>query len=311
MRRRHGEAALGRRPPVMTARRRTAAAAGSALVFFQAFSEVAAVPCPKGEAVLAYFASGKVVEYSSYGGYGSAYDYWNSAFWAGVAYAYGSDYGPEYGEGEDCTPEMYECYRDAVVSSGPDSSGRYTVDWEDGDDRDRLVPAAQVKRASDEETCDTTAEATKKTSGASTAQTKKDSKPKAAPKEAPVPNFDDDEEWTPPEIPCTIMPRLHWEGSDPAWNKDAVEALRKKYDPDELIDGFDWHVILRFNDADRCEKTYKSLEAVLNKCKEPDPENCRTHKYVKAIEYVGDDPDTRRKTGRKYHKDAKKKKDEL
>merc|ERR1712048_400767 len=105
----------------------------------------------------------------------------------------------------------------------------------------------------------------------------------------------------PPEIPCTILPRLHWEGSDPDWNRQATQALKDEYKPDELIDGFDWHVILRFNDADKCEAAYNSLDKALKQCTEMDPEKCRTHKYVKAIEYVGDDPETRRKTGRGYH----------
>merc|ERR1711972_816667 len=106
---------------------------------------------------------------------------------------------------------------------------------------------------------------------------------------------EEDEDFVPPEIACTILPRLHWEGSDPEWNREAIEYLKRTHQPDETIDGFDWHVILRFNDADRCEKVYKSIEATLSECKEKDLEQCRPHKYIRAIEYVGDDPETRRK----------------
>merc|ERR1719188_2167965 len=79
---------------------------------------------------------------------------------------------------------------------------------------------------------------------------------------------DDDENWVPPEIACTILPRLHWEGSEPEWNKEAIEFLRSTYNPDELIDGFDWHVIMRFNHVDRCEKTFDELNGVLQQCVE-------------------------------------------
>jgi hypothetical protein len=97
------------------------------------------------------------------------------------------------------------------------------------------------------------------------------------------------------------LPRLHWEGSDPAWNKEAVDSLKAQFKPDEVIDGFDWHVILRFNDVNKCEKAYNAIDKVLKQCTEQDQEKCHTHKHVKAIEYVGDDPATRRKTGRHIH----------
>merc|ERR1711974_3056 len=123
---------------------------------------------------------------------------------------------------------------------------------------------------------------------------------------------EEDDNWVPPEIACTLLPRLHWEGSDPEWNKEAIEFLNKTYAPDETIDGFDWHVIMRFNDVDRCENAFNDLSKVLKQCKEADPEQCRTHKYVKGIEYVGDEPSVRRKTGRQYHMpEAHAAKDEL
>lgn len=175
---------------------------------------------------------------------------------------------------EPCKPDMEQCHFPGRISTGPDAEGNYMIDWDDGDLSNRKVHHMKVKQSSSGEAC-------------------------AGP--SPAPPAEDDDNWVPPEIPCTILPRLHWEGSDPEWNKEAVAALKNEYKPDEVIDGFDWHVILRFNDADRCEATYKSLDTTLSKCKETDPEKCRTHKYVKAIEYVGDDPETRRKTGRRIH----------
>merc|ERR1719359_1222215 len=126
------------------------------------------------------------------------------------------------------------------------------------------MPHTQVRRTLDGQTCD---------------GPPKPESPKAAT------NVQEDA-WIPPEIPCTILPRLHWEGSDPVWNKEAIQSLKDAYKPDEVIDGFDWHVILRFHDVNRCENVFMSLERDLKKCKEADPEKCRTHKYVKAIEYV-------------------------
>mmetsp|Transcript_118020 Transcript_118020/g.204219 ORF Transcript_118020/g.204219 Transcript_118020/m.204219 type:complete len:218 (+) Transcript_118020:3-656(+) len=176
---------------------------------------------------------------------------------------------------QECTPAIESCFFPAKVASGPDAEGYYTVNWEDGDENNRRVVHKQVRLSATGESCD----------GAS-----------------PPPRDDDEDgNWVPPEIPCTILSRLHWEGSDPKWNKEAVESLRKEFKPDEVIDGFDWHVILRFNDADRCEAVFKSLEVVLRRCKEEDQEKCHTHKYVKAIEYVGDEPEVRRQSGRRVH----------
>mmetsp|Transcript_16270 Transcript_16270/g.35609 ORF Transcript_16270/g.35609 Transcript_16270/m.35609 type:complete len:275 (-) Transcript_16270:69-893(-) len=184
-----------------------------------------------------------------------------------------------------CTPDLDPCFFNGKVAGGPTPQGMYRIDWDDGDQSHKEVSHLQVLRVSNGKPC-----------GAAAAVVK------ASPRKA-GPAFDEeDENWVPPEIPCTILPRLHWEGSDPEWNKEAIQSLREQFSPDEIIDGFDWHVILRFNDADRCEQVYVSLDETLRRCQEEDIEKCRTHQYVKAIEYVGDDPETRRKTGRRIHK---------
>eukprot|EP00747_Dinoflagellata_sp_TGD_P185782 gnl/TRDRNA2_/TRDRNA2_42505_c0_seq1.p1 gnl/TRDRNA2_/TRDRNA2_42505_c0~~gnl/TRDRNA2_/TRDRNA2_42505_c0_seq1.p1 ORF type:complete len:236 (-),score=31.98 gnl/TRDRNA2_/TRDRNA2_42505_c0_seq1:179-886(-) len=178
-----------------------------------------------------------------------------------------------------CTPSMEQCYFPGKVHSGPDSDGIYMINWDDEDPNNRMVHATNVKRTSGQ-ACD-------------------------GPAPAAAAVAEDEDNWVPPEIPCTVMPRLHWEASDPKFNKEAVESLKRGYKPDEVLDGFDWHVVLRFNDVDRCENTYNSLQRELAKCKEQDREKCRTHPYVKEIEYVGDDPATRRKTGRAVHSSKK------
>jgi hypothetical protein len=246
----------------------------------RAFFKPARVPAPtppsKGEAASAY-------------GVGSAYYYYSSG-----------------GSGlVDCSPENDACYFDARVAKAVDDEGFYLVDWDDGDARSRRM--TEVRRASTGTPCGGKAASASQAASVTTATvttrpTTTTTTTQAPRKEAPKQGEDDG--WTPPEIPCTILPRLHWEGSDGTWNKNAIEALRNAYKPDEVIDGFDWHVILRFNDADRCEQAYDDLKATLDKCAESDSEKCRTHDYVKAIEYVGDDPETRRKTGRKIHKDG-------
>lgn len=172
---------------------------------------------------------------------------------------------------EPCTPGMEACMFVGAVASGPDADGHYMINWEDGDPNNRRVHASRVTQQSSGETC---------------------SLPAA---NAPM-DEDEDEKWVPPEIPCTLLPRLHWEGSDPKWNKEAIDSLKAEFRPDEVIDGFDWHVIMRFHDVNRCEKAFNTINNVLAKCE--DKEKCYNHPYVKAIEYVGDDPETRRKTGR-------------
>lgn len=184
---------------------------------------------------------------------------------------------------EACKPDMELCFFPGKIASGPDADGTYTIDWDDGDANNRKVQHASVKHASSGQAC---------------------SGPLQLGTEA-------DDHWTPPEIACTILPRLHWEGSDPEWNSAAIALLRQDYQPDELIDGFDWHVILRFYDVNRCERTYAALDKILKSCTDQNPDACRTHKYVKAIEYVGDDPETRRKSGRHVFVPTKEARDEL
>lgn len=174
---------------------------------------------------------------------------------------------------EVCAPTMAECYFSGGVAAEADRDGLLTIDWDDGDVGHRHVHHTHVRQSSSGDWCSGLA----------------------------VPELDEDDHWVPPEIPCTILSRLHWEGSREDWNKEAVSALKSELQPDEVIDGFDWHVILRFHDADSCERAFTAINDVLRQCTEPDPESCRTHKYVKAIEYVGDEPETRRRTGRGIH----------
>lgn len=197
---------------------------------------------------------------------------------------------------EACKPHMNDCYYGGKVNAGPEQNGMMTIDWDDEDPGNRQVVHTQVRHGDTGEACDP-APAPKKVGKV---PKKAQEAPKAAPAHAPPANPSDDN-WVPPEIPCTILPRLHWEGSDPTWNKEAIASLKADFNPDEVIDGFDWHVILRFNDANKCEKAFDSLAKVLNECKEQDQEKCHTHKYVKAVEYVGDEPDVRRKSGRGVH----------
>mmetsp|Transcript_69040 Transcript_69040/g.108978 ORF Transcript_69040/g.108978 Transcript_69040/m.108978 type:complete len:182 (+) Transcript_69040:3-548(+) len=170
------------------------------------------------------------------------------------------------------------------------------IEWDDGDDTNNKVSYDKVRRTATGKTCDGPPKAGGKVP--------RQSSPPKEDKKAPAASPESDK-WVPPEIPCTILPRLHWEGSDPKWNKRAIEYLRKEYEPDEVIDGFDWHVILRFNDVNRCEETYNLLDSKLKECKESDIEKCHTHEFVKAIEYVGDDPEQRRRTGRHIHDPSK------
>lgn len=187
---------------------------------------------------------------------------------------------------EACKPELEQCFFPGSVDSGPNQEGIFVINWDDGDETVRHVHHTKVQRTSTGEACD-------------------------GPPEQLFPEQGGEEDWVPPEIACTVMPRLHWEGSEEEWNRKAVAALKKELKPDEVIDGFDWHVILRFNSADRCEEAYEALQSVLKLCKEKNPEDCRTHKYVKAVEYVGDDPETRRKSGRSHHRPEASAKEEL
>lgn len=173
---------------------------------------------------------------------------------------------------EPCTPASPECYFPASIASAPDTEGVYMVDWDDGGTHNRKVHASHVFRDSTGEAC-----------GELEASHRSD--------------FDDD--WVAPKIPCTILARLHWEASDPEWNRLAVSSLRADFAPDEVIDGFDWHAILRFDSVDRCEAAFVTMDNLLKSCK--NPERCYTHPYVNAIEYVGPSPEMRRK-----HLDSRK-----
>eukprot|EP00928_Gymnodinium_smaydae_P050421 TRINITY_DN33989_c0_g1_i1.p1 TRINITY_DN33989_c0_g1~~TRINITY_DN33989_c0_g1_i1.p1 ORF type:complete len:323 (+),score=68.46 TRINITY_DN33989_c0_g1_i1:50-970(+) len=268
----------------------------------------AAGACAVGERVKAFFAAGEVTVEAEASAY---YDY---------DYYYGGT------TTKPCEPSMPDCYFAARIATSVDADGYYIVDWHDGDARARRMRAEHVKRASSDEVCGTSGAAapeapSRPAASANAAGGQSAPGAAAAPQAAraaapPVVSASagpattgggaggEESDWVPPEIPCTILPRLHWEGSDPDWNKKAVEHLRTQFAPDELIDGFDWHVILRFNDADRCERVYAELEGILNKCTESNVDLCRTHDYVKAIEYVGDTPETRRKTGRRVHQEA-------
>jgi len=209
-----------------------------------------------------------------------------------------------------CQPDMNDCYYGGKISSGPDSSGTITIDWEDGDPNVRSVPYTQVRHGTTGETCDGPPPPKKVGKVPPKAKAAQQEPPKATPPPK-APFNPDSDNWVPPEIACTILPRLHWEGSDPAWNKEAIESLKKEFKPDEVIDGFDWHVILRFNDVNKCEASFDAIAKVLQQCKETDQEKCHTHKYIKALEYVGDAPDVRRQSGRHVHDPKANKKDEL
>jgi len=209
---------------------------------------------------------------------------------------------------EPCKPEMEDCHYSAKISSGPDASGTITVDWDDADPNVRQVAFSQVKSVSTGETCDGPKPKAGKVPPKAAKKQEAPQQQKAPPQAPPGAH---DDNWVPPEIPCTILPRLHWEGSDPAWNKEAIASLRSEFNPDEVIDGFDWHVILRFNDADKCEAAFNALAKVLGQCKDTDQEKCHTHKYVKAVEYVGDEPEARRSSGRHHHDPKAHRKEEL
>jgi len=174
----------------------------------------------------------------------------------------------ELGAGiEPCNPTMAECWFPAEISEGPDSNGVYLVDWDDAHEHFRLVHATQTKRTLDGEAC-----------GQSSALQK---------------HADDDALLSTPDIPCTIVLRLHWEASEPTWNRQAVANLKEEFLPDEIIDDFEWHVIFRYLDVDHCEQTHNTLWNLLKDC--ADKERCYAHPYVKGIHYIGDSPETRRK----------------
>eukprot|EP00403_Amphidinium_massartii_P009902 CAMPEP_0178429318 /NCGR_PEP_ID=MMETSP0689_2-20121128/30738_1 /TAXON_ID=160604 /ORGANISM="Amphidinium massartii, Strain CS-259" /LENGTH=237 /DNA_ID=CAMNT_0020051131 /DNA_START=1 /DNA_END=710 /DNA_ORIENTATION=- len=167
---------------------------------------------------------------------------------------------------EPCQSTMERCWLDATVSAGPNGIGIYTVDWADGRSEYKNVHSFFVRRKTTEEPCG------------------------ESPEDA-VEDDPEDDGWIAPDLACTTLIRLHWEGSEPQWNKQAINALKAECLPDEVIDGFDWHVIFRFHDVNQCERVYKTISNVLEKCL--DREHCYTHPYVKDIEYVGDTPAAR------------------
>ena len=82
----------------------------------------------------------------------------------------------------------------------------------------------------------------------------------------------------------TLLLRMHWEASDPAWRGRALWEIKKEVVPDEMVSDFDWHVILRFLDRTACEHAHEILQKTLSICK--DPNSCYSHPYVRAIEEV-------------------------
>eukprot|EP00747_Dinoflagellata_sp_TGD_P097398 gnl/TRDRNA2_/TRDRNA2_167130_c0_seq1.p1 gnl/TRDRNA2_/TRDRNA2_167130_c0~~gnl/TRDRNA2_/TRDRNA2_167130_c0_seq1.p1 ORF type:complete len:203 (-),score=30.21 gnl/TRDRNA2_/TRDRNA2_167130_c0_seq1:6-614(-) len=155
------------------------------------------------------------------------------------------------GGGESCNPTMSECWFLARIDAGPDAAGVYTLSWADGDPDARKVHASHTKRVSSGEACGL---------------------PKVYAGKGPA----EDQEgsaWNAPEIPCTTLLRLHWEGSDIKWNGEAIKELKAELLPDEVIDGFDWHLVMRFHDVDRCERAYETVARVVGQC--DDKLNCR------------------------------------
>jgi len=171
---------------------------------------------------------------------------------------------------EQCHAAHDGCWFPARVASF--DGDFYIVQWDDGDQSHRRVPAGLVRRRFTEELCSVPV----------------------------VYDYNDPEDpWQPSEIPCTILLRLHWNASKVKWRKRAISKLRKEHLPDEVIGGFEWHVIFRFHVVNQCERVFKTIHKVLKTC--ADPEECYAHEYVKGIEYVGDDPNTRKVSGRHLH----------
>eukprot|EP00927_Polykrikos_kofoidii_P063303 TRINITY_DN58111_c0_g1_i1.p1 TRINITY_DN58111_c0_g1~~TRINITY_DN58111_c0_g1_i1.p1 ORF type:complete len:301 (-),score=24.32 TRINITY_DN58111_c0_g1_i1:129-1031(-) len=164
---------------------------------------------------------------------------------------------------EPCNPTVSECWYPAEIEVGPDDDGIYEVAWSDRSEEFRAVHGSLTRRSLDGTACGFASE--------------------KAPYPQPL-----------QEVPCTIVPQFHWEGSTPSWNREAISALRAELVPDEFVEGFDWHVIFRFHDLDHCERAYETLAFVLQGCE--CPERCYRHPYVKSVEYVGGDPASRRKS---------------
>ncbi|CAE8609585.1 unnamed protein product [Polarella glacialis] len=173
------------------------------------------------------------------------------------------------GQDQECQPEVEECFFGGQVYSGPDAEGHYTINWDDGDSQHRRVHHSHVRHAALDEACD-----------------------------GPTGPIQDHDTYVPSRIPCTILVKLQGGDSDRDWMQEAVAMFKTDYQPDEVVDGFEWYIILRFYDANRCEASFRSLAAAIRKCEDMDLEACVTSKYLRTIEYIGDDPATRRETGR-------------
>jgi len=171
---------------------------------------------------------------------------------------------------EACLPTRPGCWFPATVDEGPDPYGVYLVSWADGEDSHRAVHASGLKRTLSGELCGSGEEAVR-------ASKKK--------------------EWKPPQLDCTLLLQLHWEASEAEWREAAMNTLRVELAPDEVVAGFDWHVIFRYQDPDRCELAYETVASVLRRCtkKEGDAERCYAHPLVRAVEYVGEEPALRRR----------------
>ncbi|CAE7710959.1 unnamed protein product [Symbiodinium microadriaticum] len=130
----------------------------------------------------------------------------------------------DFGDGvaEPCNPSIKECWFDAEVQYGPDEHGVYHVVWADGTPSFREVHGSQLLRLDSDKACGT----------AAALQASQDRGP----------------------IAPTLLLRLHWEASDDAWHADAVAKLREDFGPEEVIDDFDWHVIMRFKHTAACEE---------------------------------------------------------
>eukprot|EP00439_Symbiodinium_sp_Y106_P042891 s283_g5.t1 len=161
----------------------------------------------------------------------------------------------DFGDGvaEPCNPSMKECWFDAEVQHGPDDHGVYHVVWADATPSFQEVHGSQLLRLDSNKACGV--------ARAAASETSQDRGPVAP----------------------TLLLRLHWEASDVAWRADAVAKLREDFGPEEVIDDFDWHVIMRFKHAAACEEVRDLLQNLVNLC--DDPESCFRHPYVQAVDY--------------------------
>eukprot|EP00913_Durusdinium_trenchii_P026781 g25122.t1 len=162
-----------------------------------------------------------------------------------------------------CSPALAECYFAGTVHSGPDGGGHYFIDWEDGNENFRRVHHSQVWLLENGQVCDEQQD-------------------------------QQQDEWVPisPTVrrKCTLLLRLHWEAWDPTWSAEGIQAVARDLQAEEVIDGFDWHVIMRFKTRMMCRSAFQRMEKLLNTCNETDLELCRVHPYVKAVELLREMP---------------------